>query len=627
MKLNNHKATIANYYDFQDVQDELYESSSKGKVFTNLMDLISSRENIELAYRAIKQNHGSRTSGTDYESIKDIAELSQVDYVELIQKSLENYKPKPVKRKYIPKPNGKLRPLGIPTITDRLVQQSMLQVLEPICEAKFYRASYGFRPNRSTEHAIAEVVRLMNRSHMQYVVDVDIKGFFDNVNHRKLMRQLWTMGIRDTKLLMIIKTMLKAPILLPDGSKEYPTKGTPQGGILSPLLANVVLNELDWWIASQWSEYYNVMSKPPKAQYSKNGMRSLGNEFKALRKTQLKEMYIVRYADDFKIFCTNRKDAVKIKAAVTDWLSHRLKLEVSPDKSGITNLNQHFSEFLGFKFKLRMKGKKSNGEDKKVCYTRMADKAVERATDKLIFTIKNIQHPENEKGRYRLINLYNSQVMGIQNYYSIANNSTLDFQKIQNRVRKIIKNRLNLRKPKEMRFSNKAVQERYGNSAQLKWVDGKYPIAPIGYCKSRNPMSAKAGTNQYTPEGRKLLFKPPDVDTRVMRYLMLNPVENRSIEYNDNRISLYTAQHGKCAVTGRKLEIGYIHCHHKTPKNLGGDDKYNNLVLLSDNVHRLVHSTKQETISLYFEELKLDKKQLNKLNKLRVTAGLEEIEM
>lgn len=166
-----------------------------------------------------------------------------------------------------------------------------------------------------------------------------------------------------------------------------------------------------------------------------------------------------------------------------------------------------------------------------------------------------------------------------------------------------------------------------GMGAQLKWVDGKYPIAPIGYCKSRNPMSAKAGTNQYTPEGRKLLFKPPGVDTRVMRYLMLNPVESRSIEYNDNRMSLYTAQHGKCAVTGRKLEIGYIHCHHKTPKHLGGDDKYNNLVLLSDNVHRLVHSTNPETISLYLEKLKLDKKQLKKLNKLRVTAELETIEL
>ena len=117
---------------------------------------------------------------------------------------------------------------------------------------------------------------------MQYVVDFDIKGFFDNVNHRKLMRH----GIRDTKLHQIIKQMLKAPIQMPDKSIVHPSKGTPQGGILSPLLANVVLNELDWWISSQWQNQWQNMKNPSKRQYSKrNGHRNLGNEYKALRKT------------------------------------------------------------------------------------------------------------------------------------------------------------------------------------------------------------------------------------------------------------------------------------------------------------------------------------------------------
>ena len=106
---------------------------------------------------------------------------------------------------------------------------------------------------------------------MQYVVDFDIKGFFDNVNHRKLMRQLWTIGIRDTQLHQLIKQMLKAPIEMSDKSIEKPKKGTPQGGILSQLLANVVLNELDWWVSSQWKDQWKVMDKLLTPQYNKNG--------------------------------------------------------------------------------------------------------------------------------------------------------------------------------------------------------------------------------------------------------------------------------------------------------------------------------------------------------------------
>ena len=147
-----------------------------------------------------------------------------------------------------------MRPLGIPTIVDRVVQQCVLQVIEPICEARFSENSNGFRPNRSAETAIAQCMRLIQVQHLYHVVDLDIKGFFDNINHTKLIRQIWALGIQDKKLLCILKEMLKAPIIMPNGEKAYPKKGTPQGGILSPLLANIVLNELDWWIASQWEE-------------------------------------------------------------------------------------------------------------------------------------------------------------------------------------------------------------------------------------------------------------------------------------------------------------------------------------------------------------------------------------
>ncbi|HBH6338967.1 TPA: hypothetical protein KT787_000774 [Enterococcus faecium] len=233
------KLRHAEYYGMTEIFDKIYSKSLKGDNFKNLMQIIISDNNIVLAYRNIKRNHGSVTRGEDGVTIKDIENLNRNEFVEIVRKRFAHYNPRKVRRVEIPKYNGKLRPLGIPSIWDRIAQQCILQVLEPICEAKFNNHSYGFRPNRSAEHAIADCMARMNQSHMEYVVDVDIKGFFDEVNHTKLMRQIWSMGIRDKQLLLIIRKMLRAPVVLPNGKLIYPTKGTPQGGILSPLLANI----------------------------------------------------------------------------------------------------------------------------------------------------------------------------------------------------------------------------------------------------------------------------------------------------------------------------------------------------------------------------------------------------
>ena len=544
------------------------------------------------------------TLGTDRSTIEDIKSLPTEKYVEMVQRKLKFYQPKPVRRIEIPKPNGKMRPLGIPTIIDRLVQQSILQVLEPICEAKFHERNNGFRPNRSTENAIAQCYKMIQQQNLHFVVDIDIKGFFDNVNHSKLIKQIWAMGIRDKKLICIIKAMLKAPIILPDGKIEYPERGTPQGGILSPLLSNIVLNELDWWIASQWE---NIPTKRNyRGRIHKSGSIDKGNKFKLLRGTQLKEMYIVRYADDFKIFCRKRSDANKVFLAVKQWLQDRLKLQISQEKSKVINLKKQYSEYLGFKLKAVRKGKKY------VVRSHMRDKAKQKVTEQLIKQIKRIQRPKGKNISIMEIRKYNQMVEGIQNYYQYATNVNIDCDEINRLVSIIITNRLRNRVKKKGITQNKHILKRYGVSRQLRFIDG-YPLVPIGYVQTKPPMYKKISICKYT------------VELWVMEQLQYNYKSTESIEFMDNKISVYAAQYGKCAVLGVVLDIEDIHCHHKLPKSLGGKDNYQNLIIVHQDIHRLIHATKQETISKYLSALKLDKRQISKVNKLRKMVGNEEI--
>ncbi len=600
------------YYDMQKIFDKLYADSCAGKIFNSLIEIITCDENIKLAYRNIKRNNGSNTCGVDKVTIKDLEKIPAESFIQIVKRKMSWYKPKAVKRVEIPKPNGKTRPLGIPTMWDRIVQQCILQVLEPICEARFYKRSYGFRPNRSAENAIADSMRMIQHQNLHYVVDIDIKGFFDNVNHSKLIKQMWQLGIRDKQLICIIKEMLKAPIVVPDKTIVYPDKGTPQGGILSPLLSNIVLNELDWWIATAWEEH--PTHYPYKMSIHKDGSIEKSSMYNALRKSNLKEMYIVRYADDFKIFCRKRSDAEKAFIAVKQWLSERLKLEISEEKSKIVNLKKGYSEFLGFKMKAVRKGATH------VVESHMCEKAYKKVASGLIEQIKRIEHPKNQNEAWKAITQYNSMVMGVHNYYRIATHVNVDFNLMARQVNCVLLNRLRRRLKKKGSLEQyKYIRDRYGASAQMRFVDG-FPLCPIGFVQTKPPVNRKRTVNQYTAEGRAEIHKNLAINVSILHRLMQAQDIHNSIEYMDNRISLYAAQYGKCAITGKMLKYDEIHCHHKIPKEFGGNDRYENLIILHPNVHFLVHANKPETIQKCLENVKPNNRQLEKINKLRVLA-------
>ncbi|PEC57777.1 group II intron reverse transcriptase/maturase, partial [Bacillus wiedmannii] len=557
----------------------------------------------------IKTNKGSKTPGVDNLTIKDIWHLNDTKIIHEVRKRLGDYKPQAVKRVFIPKEGSdKKRPLGIPTIWDRLVQQSILQVLEPICEAKFHNHSYGFRPNRSAHHALSRVVSLINIGNQHYCVDIDIKGFFDNVDHGKLLKQMWTLGIRDKSLLCVISKILKSEI----EGEGIPSKGTPQGGIISPLLSNIVLNELDWWVSSQWETY-----KPHRISTKHLGFRQYARKY-----TNLKCGYIVRYADDFKIMCRTYEEAQRFYHATVDFLQSRLGLEINPDKSKVVNLKKNASDFLGFKIKVVQQGKAKFGY---IAKTSMSDKAVTKTKRLLKEKIKDIQKvPTSES-----VNKFNIALIGVQNYYKYAVTIYMDLTVVKYTLWKTIRVRLRY-KMKHIKFCNTSAnfkKKARGIQPNSKiYVVQRTPLLPITGVHHKNPWNFSQVVCNYTEKGRNKVHSnlraiPKDVLNQVMNTYS----KSRSIEYNDNRISKYVAQYGKCYITGEEIGVDRVHCHHIIPINQGGNDKYNNLVIVDWFIHKLIHMTNHTKIKRYLRSFNLNEKQMDKLNVLRTKAGNEPI--
>ncbi len=248
----------------------------------------------------------------------------------------------------------------------------------------------------------------------------------------------------------------------------------------------------------------------------------------------------------------------------------------------------------------------------------------------LIEQAKKVANPPAHSTESYEIHLYNAKVVGIQNYYKIATHINLDFNSLNWSVMRTFTNRLRTQKGNRLKHKGRPLTKAeiglYGNTSMMRYIAGtNEPIYPIGYIQHKPPWTKKRSVNLYTVEGRKEIHDNLKINTSLMVQMMMSATRNNT-EFSDNKISLFSAQRGKCAITGKYFQNPEdIHCHHKLPKQYGGSDKYDNLVLVLPQIHRLIHATNQEIISKYLELLKLDKVQLARLNKYRALAKNEKI--
>lgn len=370
-----------------------WATADSGRRFDDLYNLVHDPATLMVAFDRVAGNAGAHTPGVDRATVRSIRDGVGVEaFLGEIRSQLKArvFGPLPVRERKIPKPGGKLRRLGIPTVADRVVQAALKLVLEPIFEADFVPCSYGFRPNRRAHDAIAEI-QMFGTKGYQWVLDADIEACFDRIEHPALMDRV-RHRVKDKRVLALVKAFLKAGIMTELGEREGTDTGTPQGGILSPLLANIALSVLDEHFDRQWRSW----SKEHRATRRRNGLGT---------------WRLVRYADDFVVLVHGtRASAEDVREQAAAVLAP-MGLRLSQAKTQIVHMRDGF-DFLGF----RIVWQRKRGTDKWHVYTFIADKPVQTLKRKIRSLTRRLSHAD-----YRITLIRLNQIQrGWANYFRHA---------------------------------------------------------------------------------------------------------------------------------------------------------------------------------------------------------------
>jgi RNA-directed DNA polymerase len=563
--------------------------------FTHILSKKSKAVKILAVHRVTTQNQGRYTAGCDGVKMVRGREGRNKKLRQSLLKDINiSKKPSPIRRVYIPKPKkmeaepssfGKKRPLGIPTLADRINQDILRTTIEPITEYHANDNSYGFRPKRSCHDAIAHLFdKLSQRGTKQWVLEGDIRGCFDNISHEHILKTLKVWGVK-RNIVNIIERMLKSKILFGDMIENVDT-GTPQGGILSPMLANVALTALDDYCYKNFGISTN-RSKKQGGNYIQNP--------------------IVRYADDFVIVCKSEHEAEFIKDKIATLLKEKIGLELSNEKTKITHTADGF-DFLGFNIrKYTQKSPKSK-------YHSIGKLLIKPTKEKVINFIRRLQEKLNNNKTAKqenIIHMLNPMLQGFTMYYRFAV-SKKTFNTIDNRLWHKLWRWAKRRHPKK---SKKWIMRKYFTTTRPKWVfkdetgDKKIRITAripiVRFVKIKSGMRVHANDKETREYWQKRVY------TNALSQVYTVKAER-----------LMKSQKGICPccgdpITRDDIADNKVHAHHMLPRSKGGSEKLHNLRLLHQNCHVFAHQVLTRDEMACWMEMRLNYILKNNIAKFR----------
>ena len=376
-----------------------WAAADPGRRFDDLFNLVHDPATLFVAFARVAGNRGANTAGVDGVTVLGVEQrLGVPGFLDDLRSAVKDgsFRPLPVRERMIPKPggSGRFRRLGIPTIADRVVQAALKLVLEPIFEADFVPVSYGFRPRRRAQDAIADIHRLGTQGY-RWVLDADIEACFDSIDHTALM-ELVRRRVKDKRVLLLVKAFLKAGVMTETGDAEASDTGTPQGGILSPLLANIALSVLDEHLMAPW--------RP-------GGTMDRASRRHARRAHGLPTWRIVRYADDFVVLVHGQRGDVEPLREDVERVLAPLGLRLSAAKTRVVHMSDGF-DFLGF----HLQWKRKRGTSKWYVYTFIADRPFRAVKAK----IRALTHRVSQANMATVIGRINQILRGWTNYFRHA---------------------------------------------------------------------------------------------------------------------------------------------------------------------------------------------------------------